>query len=65
MDCQLSNQLFALLLVNILPHSEFGLFFQHFLLNISKISTSQVCACIYLEASGNTNKSKSKDMYAG
>lgn len=63
-DLQLSDRLFANLLINSFPRSEFGPIVQHFLSNISSISTAQVCARLRLKAATNTSESKSNDTYA-
>lgn len=62
-DLQLSDWLFAILLVNSLPRSEFGQIIQHFLSNIDTISTAQVCARLRLEATTNASESKSSNVY--
>lgn len=61
---QLSNRLFAILLVNSLPRNEFRLIIKHFLSNIKSISTSDVCARLRLEANSySNNEEKFKEVY--
>lgn len=57
-DLQLSDRLFAILLVNSLPRADFGPIIKHFLSNIQTISTAKFCARLRLEAASNSNDQK-------